>query len=155
MDWKCLLHDKIIDRNREEFDSLRYYEHAYFDLWTKYNRWEQQKVNLKHKMHLMEYSINETSVRSNPLASISNVRKQLRSVVAELNEFDPSSRLNLSKIIYEQNRLLQHQTEELELAKEELKRAMEQISLLSAPNADSVSSSGPTTMPYKDSPNDS
>lgn len=146
MDWKRTLHNKIIDRNRKEFGSLQHYDAAYFELWTKYNRWEHQRVNLRHKLHLMEYSIHESSVRSNPSLTVSNMRKQLISILAELNDFEPSPRLNLSKIIYEQNRLLQHQAEELELAKEELKRAMEQIALLSAPPVESVTKSIPTTL---------
>lgn len=144
MDWKVVHHQKIQQRNLEEYQRIEYYSEYIEKQWKIQSRWENQRLSLRHKLNLVEYDASETSTKSDPTSSLFSIRRKLDALQAEVNEYIPSLRINLSKTIHDQKLLLSNQYEELALAKKELQSALEQIAILTTMTAESTRSIEPT-----------
>lgn len=131
MSWKERLHKQIQTRNEEEYLGIQYYCNRMEDQWKKLNRMENQRLSLRHKTKLMEYETGETTFKGDHQAAIQSIRRKLEVFQTELSEYEQPSKINLSKIIYDQKLLISHQAEELGLAKSELQAALERIADLS------------------------
>lgn len=125
------MHEQIQARNEEEYLGIQYYCHKIESQWKKLNRMENQRLNFRHKIKLMEYESGETALKGDPQAAIQSLRRKLESLQTELSEYEQPSKINLSKIVYDQKQLISHQAEELALAKSELQAALGRIADLS------------------------
>lgn len=130
------LHKLILDRNHREIQPfLHIYKH-HEALWKKYTWLDENREQARHRINLLEHETTDLLVnKADPNLAVENFKKKISNVQQHLVRYEMQNRdqrvvTNLSKVIYDQKKLIANQIEELMVAKSELQNAMLQIATL-------------------------
>lgn len=122
------INEKIIARNYIQSDSFVGVHSSNKKLFQKFRYFDSNRKFVKHMLATLEHETVEFINGNNADEAVANMKLKLRDIHPYLREYGVSNddkQFDLSRVVYEQRKLIAHQKEELKMAKEELSNFIE------------------------------
>jgi hypothetical protein len=127
--WLEDLENEIVKRNQEETYPFVFIYNEYNNLWKRFVKIENARETSKHLLHTLEHDVHEHIQKKDYHQGLVSVNGRIETIQTYMQQIDHSkidfTNHNINKLVFEQKRLLQHQTEEIVVAKKSLQESID------------------------------
>lgn len=116
-EWLQQIYSKLCERNNPKSShNIKLYE-LYSKVLNKTKDYENKQQIIHHNLAIIEYETSDFRNKNNYIEAVDNVMSKILDINTDLNI---NKQYNLSKLTWEQRKLIDHQQEEIKVLKSEL-----------------------------------
>lgn len=135
--WKEVVYRRLQERNQKESLPFQHIYQHHQQLLQNYAKLEGQRDSAKHSLKLLEYETMDMMSRkdADAKAVVAFFKQKVAGIQKDLSSTATPSHENLSKIIYDQRKIMMNQVEEMSVVKSELQNSLAELATVKAAHA--------------------
>ena len=121
--WLRVIHLRVKERNARECKPVEDIYKSNNHFWEKSNYLDSMRISTKHSLAILSWETSDMVNKGDIENAAANIAKKLQTLHADLRDYhnrdSTSIGVNLSKVIYDQRKLISNQQEEIKIAKQQ------------------------------------